>query len=131
LEDREYATAGMGMQLEARLAYIQAMERVSLVALDVGGANLKIADGRGYAVSQAFPLWRKPLELAGALRRLLAEAPSAPHIVATMTGELADCFRTKAEGVAAIVKAIVDAAAGRIVEIYLTDGSICPAAAAC
>src|SRR5688572_17046292 len=116
----------MGMQLEAPLAYIQAMERVSLVALDIGGANLKIADGRRYAVTQAFPLWRKPQGLADALHRLLAEAPPAEHVVATMTGELADCFRTKAEGVTAIVRAIVEAAEGRTVDMYLTDGSLVP-----
>jgi probable H4MPT-linked C1 transfer pathway protein len=100
------------------------MEGVSLLALDIGGANLKIADGLGYAASQAFPLWREPQRLADALRRLLAEAPPAERLVATMTGELADCFRTKSEGVAAIVKAIVEAAEGRTVAVYLSDGSL-------
>ncbi len=118
------------MQLEARLAYIQAMQRASLVALDISGANLKIADGRGYAASEAFALWREPQRLAEALRRLLAVAPPTEHLVATMTGELADCFRSKSEGVAAIVKAIVDAADGRTVGIYLTDGSLAPPAEA-
>jgi probable H4MPT-linked C1 transfer pathway protein len=102
----------------------------SVLALDIGGANLKIADGRGYALSQPFALWRQTQGLAEALHRLLAAAPPAGRVVATMTGELADCFRTKAEGVSAIVAALVEAADGRSVEIYLTDGSLVPPAEA-
>ena len=41
-----------------------------------------------------------------------------------MTGELADCYPTKAAGVAAIVAAIETAAAGRDVRIYLTEGTL-------
>jgi probable H4MPT-linked C1 transfer pathway protein len=94
------------------------------LALDVGGANLKVADGRRVAVSEAFPLWKEPEALAAAIERLLREAPPAERIVATMTGELADCFRTKAEGVAAIVGAAQQAAGARDVRIYMTDGSL-------
>ncbi len=43
-------------------------------------------------------------------------------IVATMTGELCDCFETKAIGVRAIVDALETAAGGREVAVYLTDG---------
>jgi hypothetical protein len=41
-----------------------------------------------------------------------------------MTGELADCYPTKAEGVRAIVAAVNLAAGRRQVRIYLTDGSL-------
>jgi hypothetical protein len=41
-----------------------------------------------------------------------------------MTGELADCFQTKREGVVSIVDALLKAVHGRQVGIYLTDGAI-------
>src|SRR5687768_17978025 len=34
------------------------------LALDVGGANLKVADGAHYAQSYAFPLWKERHSLA-------------------------------------------------------------------
>ncbi|HXT58794.1 MAG TPA: hydantoinase/oxoprolinase family protein [Pirellulales bacterium] len=95
-----------------------------LLALDIGGANLKAADGLGFAASQFFPLWQQPDELAAALRRLIAESPAADRLAVTMTGELADCFATKAEGVAAILSAVAAAAEGRRVQVYLADGSL-------
>lgn len=95
----------------------------SIVALDVGGANLKASDGAAFHASRYFPLWKNPQRLAEALRALIAEAPPSTAITATMTGELADCFATKREGVATIVDAVVAAAEERDVRIYLTDGS--------
>lgn len=100
------------------------MSASHVLALDVGGANIKIADGRGYAVSRPLALWREPQRLALVLREELDAAPFAPRVAATMTGELADCFRTKAEGVAAIVNALANAARSRPLSIYLTDGSL-------
>jgi hypothetical protein len=92
------------------------------LALDIGGANLKAADGLGFAVSQAFPLWRSPKQLVEALRTLIAGAPRADHLAATMTGELADCFNTKTEGVQFIINALSTAADGRHTRIYLNNG---------
>ena len=94
-----------------------------LLALDIGGANLKVADGLSYAASRYFPLWQKPGELSTALAELIAAAPQADRIAATMTGELADCFASKAEGVSAILSALEVAADGRELRVYLTDGS--------
>ncbi|MEX0713337.1 MAG: hydantoinase/oxoprolinase family protein [Pirellulales bacterium] len=99
---------------------------MSWLALDIGGANLKAADGLGFAVARPFPLWQRPQALAGEIARLLADAPAAERIAVTMTGELADCFGTKREGVAAIARAASEAAAGRALAIYLTDGSLVP-----
>ena len=93
------------------------------LALDIGGANLKAADGSGFAISRPFPLWQRRHDLAAALAELLAHSPPAERLAVTMTGELADCFVTKAEGVAAILEAVVAAAGGRAVRVYLTDGS--------
>lgn len=94
-----------------------------VVALDVGGANLKAADGRGWSRSTSFPLWQRPEDLTGALRALVADRLPA-RVVATMTGEIADCFSCRAAGVAHIVAALARAAASPPSElaIYVVDG---------
>jgi (4-(4-[2-(gamma-L-glutamylamino)ethyl]phenoxymethyl)furan-2-yl)methanamine synthase len=97
---------------------------MSWLGLDIGGANIKVADGNGFAVSSAFPLWQRPQQLAELLRRLIAGAPKADHLAATMSGELADCYVTKAEGVQAIVQAFVTGADGRHARIYLNNGTL-------
>ncbi|HEY5311305.1 MAG TPA: tetrahydromethanopterin-linked C1 transfer pathway, partial [Pirellulales bacterium] len=102
---------------------------MSWLALDVGGANLKVADGRGFGATVPFALWREPQRLAAALASLLRSAPPAERLAATMTGELADCFTTKAEGVRAIVAALEEIAAGRLLHIYRTDGRLVDPAA--
>ncbi len=94
------------------------------LALDIGGANLKAADGEGIAVSQPFPMWENAAQLADALRALIALVPRVDHIAATMTGELADCFTTKAQGVTYILKALTTAADGRHTRVYLTNGKL-------
>ncbi|MFO0898790.1 MAG: hydantoinase/oxoprolinase family protein [Pirellulales bacterium] len=100
------------------------------LGLDIGGANLKAADGRGFALSRPFPLWQRPGDLAKELAATLAASPAANRLAVTMTGELADCFATKAEGVAAICGAVVQAAARRDVQIYGVDGQfVAPEAA--
>ncbi len=97
---------------------------MSWLALDIGGANVKIADGDGYAQSLVFPLWKFPEQLAERLAGLLAGAPHADSIAVTMTGELADCYATKAEGVSRILDAVGQASAGRCVCVYLCDGRL-------
>ncbi len=92
------------------------------LALDIGGANLKVANGVGYAVAREFPLWQRPGELAAELARRIALAPPAERIAVTMTGELADCFPTKAHGVGVILDAVEQAADGRAVLVYLCGG---------
>lgn len=102
------------------------------LALDIGGANLKAADGRGFAASRPFPLWKSPHALPEAIGKLLSDSPPADALAVTMTGELADCFTTKAEGVRAIVEGIVAAAGGRSIRVYRTDGSlVAPESAIC
>jgi probable H4MPT-linked C1 transfer pathway protein len=94
------------------------------LALDIGGANLKAADGRGYAASRHFPLWSKPDSLAQELRALIAEAPPCDHLAVTMTGELADCFESKNAGVQFILQAVEDASDRRHTRVYLTNGKL-------
>lgn len=96
------------------------MDQSAWIGLDIGGANLKASDGRT-AVSRPFPLWRDPDGLTEAIRKLIAEFPQADGYAATMTGELADCYATKAEGVRAIVNALVTATAGLPLWIATTD----------
>lgn len=93
-----------------------------ILGLDIGGANLKAADGLGFAVTRPFALWKDPQGLTAAIGQLLAACGPADAIALTMTGELADCYSTKAEGVAAIVAAVCAAAEGRPVWVYLVDG---------
>ncbi len=94
------------------------------LALDIGGANIKVADGAGFAATQAFPMWSKSRQLAEALRTIIAGSPRSDHLAVTMTGELADCFSTKTEGVQFILTALNTAADGRHTRIYLTNGSL-------
>lgn len=100
------------------------------IGLDIGGANLKVADGRRFGRAREFPLWRKPGRLVVALGELLAEAPAFDAVAVTMTGELADCYRTKREGVESIATAAVGAARGRLVRFYNTAGRFVSADAA-
>ncbi|NDC63936.1 MAG: S-layer protein [Planctomycetia bacterium] len=110
-----------------------AEDRTELLAFDVGGANIKAADGLGWTHAEAFPLWRRPDGLAATLSRIVAFRRPC-RIVATMTGEIADCFPSRAAGVARIIEALETAAAHATpaadLGIYLVDGSIVPAAAA-
>lgn len=94
------------------------------LALDIGGANLKSADGQGFAASRHFPLWQQSARLPEALRTVIAEAPPSDHLAVTMTGELADCYRTKTEGVLQILAAVEAAADQRHTRVYLTDGRL-------
>lgn len=95
---------------------------MSWLGLDIGGANLKVSDGGRYARSVSFALWQEPEGLTQQLQRLIAESPASDRLSVTMTGELADCFATKAEGVQFILQAMVEAAEGRETRVYLTDG---------
>lgn len=98
-------------------------ERV--LAFDVGGAAIKAADGEGWTASEGFELWRQPSELAGKLSAVAGRVRPS-RIVATMTGEIADCYPSRAAGVTAITAALGVAASGvgASLGIYLVDGSI-------
>ena len=97
---------------------------MSWLGVDIGGANLKLADGKGYAESHSFALWEAPAALTQQLRMCIAQAPAADHLVVTMTGELADCFETKSEGVCSILDAVEQAADGRHTRVYLHNGTM-------
>lgn len=86
---------------------------IETVGWDIGGAHLKMAavDGAGRidrVVQHACPLWRGLDQLNEAFAAVCGEFPLAGvkrHAV-TMTGELADVFPDRREGVAAIVATV-------------------------
>lgn len=111
----------------------QPEENAAVLAFDVGGANIKAADGLGWTHAEPFPLWRQPADLPAALARIAARR-SPRRIVATMTGEIADCFPSRQVGVERIIDALTFAATAvsppADLGIYLVDGSIASASAA-
>ncbi len=97
---------------------------MSWLALDIGGANIKAADGNGYAQSHSFPMWKQSAKLAQQIRNTIYEAPPSDRLAVTMTGELADCFESKAAGVQFILDALNAAADNRHARVYLVDGRL-------
>jgi len=98
----------------------------AVLAFDVGGANVKAADGAGFVHSEPFELWRRRGDLAAVLARIAATRRPR-RIVATMTGEIADCYGSRREGVADIIAAVSAAAAAcgaGDTGVYLVDGTI-------
>jgi probable H4MPT-linked C1 transfer pathway protein len=107
----------------------------NIIGLDIGGANLKAADGRGWARSVPFALWREPQNLARRLTKLLELAPPSPEaslrasgidsgrkVALTMTGELCDCFATKREGVEQILRSVLAVVEQRQVLVWSNGG---------
>jgi hypothetical protein len=94
------------------------------LGLDIGGANLKLANGSGFAQSHPFALWKEYSHLTQQLRTLIAQAPNHDRLAITMTGELSDCFETKSAGVQYILDAIQEASDGRHTRVYLTTGQM-------
>lgn len=93
------------------------------LGLDIGGANLKAAHTQGWTRSAFFPMWREPHRLAAQLAGLIDDAPAFDGVAVTMTGELADCFATRSEGVAVILEQITSILPAPIVQVYCVDGS--------
>ncbi len=84
-----------------------------IVGVDIGGANLKYASASGKKTfSRHFAMWRTPDQLAETLAHdLQTHFSGLRRLVVTMTGELADCFVDRAEGVSSIVTHVQQAAA--------------------
>ncbi|HAH44181.1 MAG TPA: H4MPT-linked C1 transfer pathway protein, partial [Planctomycetaceae bacterium] len=97
-----------------------------VIGLDIGGANLKSADSDGAARSIAFELWKTPELLQTALQELLTSYQRPDLIAVTMTGELADCFQTKADGVDHILTAVEQAVPGVPVLVWQTGAEFLP-----
>lgn len=78
-----------------------------ILGLDIGGANTKAASSDGlFAESVYLPLW-KHAPLDEVLGRFAASQPEAVAVV--ITGELADCFSCKLEGITSLTVAVKQA----------------------
>lgn len=87
-----------------------------MIGIDVGGANVKVATDS--AVHTLYcPLW-KGAPLRDILSRYRDEGRDGAAVV--MSGELADCFSSKVEGIAWIVRTVRDVFPGAL--FYGTDG---------
>ena len=73
-----------------------------MIGIDVGGANLKVADGRGVHIHYC-PLW-SGAPLTDLLRPYASSGDTSAAVV--MSGELADCFENKLQGIEFIVRAV-------------------------
>jgi probable H4MPT-linked C1 transfer pathway protein len=101
---------------------------IRVLALDIGGANLKAAHSGGVARSDPFAVWRRPSELGQATAELIGRMPPFDIVAVTMTAELCDCFPTKADGVNAVLNAVEAAVSGlgrpAPVGVWLIDGRL-------
>jgi probable H4MPT-linked C1 transfer pathway protein len=95
---------------------------MNIVGLDIGGANLKAADGHGRAVQVPFALWKHPERLDDEVRALVRRFGDIDRLAVTMTGELCDCFASKAEGVRHILDSVGRAVPHVPLRIWTTDG---------
>jgi len=77
-----------------------------ILGLDIGGANTKAAgsDGR-FSECVYLPLW-KHAPLDEVLGRLAGEQAGAEALAVVITGELADCYGSKREGVQSLMAAV-------------------------
>lgn len=96
---------------------------MTILGLDVGGANIKAATSTGQSSSHRFALWKRPGELADFLKAHVFSQFEKPRAVAlTMTGELCDCFESKREGVECIVEAVHAVAPQVDLGVYAVGG---------
>ncbi|MCF7992063.1 MAG: hypothetical protein K9M02_16615 [Thiohalocapsa sp.] len=107
----------------------------AVMGWDLGGAHLKVALAQAGTLRQVeqlhTPLWRGLEQLDAATDALAARFPlrRCRHRV-TMTGELADIFATRADGVAALVRRFCANVGGGETMIYAGPKGLLPPAAA-
>jgi len=101
-----------------------------IVGLDIGGANIKAAHSDGESRSHSFPLWKSPEKLAETLTSLIGDWLPCSGVAVTMTGELADCFATKAEGVDKILAAVEHVSDRIPIAVWQTVGEFVDASTA-
>lgn len=92
------------------------------LGIDIGGANLKFAHSHGWSMSVPFAMWREHASLAAAIAKAIGVCPEFEGIAVTMTGELADCFSTRAVGVAVILEQVTRILPSPLVRVYGVDG---------
>ena len=95
---------------------------MNVLALDIGGANIKAAHRRGGAWTIPFTLSQQPDQLIDRLHSLTAKTPPFDRLAITMTAELCDCFQTKRHGVCHVLDAAQEIAGDRPVGVWITTG---------
>jgi probable H4MPT-linked C1 transfer pathway protein len=99
-----------------------------ILGWDIGGANIKLVriqpDRRDIqtVVERAFPIWRELDRLPSVLAVMANDVSPTAAMALTMTAELADCFATKREGVAAVIGAAEQAFPASTLWVYGIDG---------
>ncbi len=91
------------------------------VALDIGGANIKIAHEGGRALTVPFEVWKRPDELGRTISAAVATLPPSDRAAVTMTAELCDCFPTKRVGVNAVLDAALEALPKHTIMVWGVD----------
>lgn len=95
-----------------------------ILGIDIGGANLKYATVDGRCLERVFPMWTQWQRLGQQLQEDIESFGRVGTVAITMTGELADCFDSRREGVRHIVDC-VERTVGRFGQrslYYATDG---------
>lgn len=88
-----------------------------MIGIDVGGANLKVVSDDGVCIHYC-PLWEHAPVTTLLEQYATRHGEQAAAVV--MSGELADCFENKMDGISFIVNAVKDAFASA--HFYGTDG---------
>lgn len=100
----------------------------STVGWDIGGAHLKLAylEGETLKTHQwACPLWKGIIELSRLLNMASSMLPeSITHHNVTMTGELADCFEDRDDGVKQIIDCFIKEIKSDDVKIFSQNRSL-------
>ncbi|MFI5455240.1 MAG: hydantoinase/oxoprolinase family protein [Isosphaerales bacterium] len=99
-----------------------APDRGCWIALDIGGANIKVAHGGGQARTVPFEVWKRPDELGQVIATAVAAFPACDRAAVTMTAELCDCYPTKTVGVNAVLDAVVAGVPGCSIVVWGVDG---------
>ena len=85
------------------------MVKIMILGIDIGGANTKITEieGDSYKIHHIyFPMWKKKDELEKLLKNY---SNNVDYVALVMTAELADCYKTKKEGVEDIINKVENA----------------------
>lgn len=104
---------------------------MSILGLDIGGANIKAADAAGRTVCRPFAIWKHPEQLAAQIGSIGREFPAARQLAVTMTAELADCFETKGQGVRFILDQVQLCSYEQPPEVWTTAGRFVSCNEAC
>ena len=97
-----------------------------IFGIDIGGANIKLSRLDGTSVAVAFPMWTNYDKLGEAVVKLLSELDvefdESCTLAVTMTGEMADCFFSRREGVAAILDGLTGVITDHQCQVYAVGG---------